>query len=392
MNFTHLDAFMDHMAREKTPGCAVCVYLDDQMVHFYAAGFADLETQTPMDCQKQVFLYSCSKVMTVTAALQLLERGVFLLDDPLSAYVPAFAHMAVRQPDGSLTDAKHPITIRHLFTMTAGFDYDFDSVGHRAARAEDPDCATATVLRHMADNPLCFEPGTHWRYSLCHDALAGLVSIIAGVPFRTYVQRNILEPLEIDCAYHLTPERTGKMATQYQFVPQESAESFDLVEAQKSGKATDGTFRNVGKVNSHIIGAEYDSGGAGVITSAAEYAKFIAALARGGLGINGARILSPATVRLLHTDQLTPAQRPDFNWEQLTGYGYGLGVRTMIDPARGGALSPIGEFGWGGAAGSSVLADTKNRLAVVFTQHVLNPREGYYQPRLRNVVYSAFEY
>lgn len=389
MNFANLDAFMDRLVREKSPGCAVCVYMDDQLVHTYAAGFADLATREPMDIYKQVFLYSCSKVMTVTVALQLLERGEFLLDDPLSAYVPAFAHMAVRQPDGSLADAKQPITIRHLFTMTAGFDYNFNSAGHHAARAEDPDMETATVLRHMADNPLSFEPGSHWQYSLCHDALAGLVSVIAGMPFRTYVQKNILDPLAIDCAYHLTPERASRMASQYRFVPDGADADFDIVEAQKYGKPTSGTYVNVGKTNNHIIGAAYDSGGAGVITCAAEYAKFVAALARGGLGLNGARILSPATVRLMHTDQLTPAQRADFNWSQLAGYGYGLGVRTMIDPARGGALSPIGEFGWGGAAGATVLADTQNRLAVVFVQHMLNPQEGYYQPRLRNVIYGG---
>ncbi|MBQ4518063.1 MAG: serine hydrolase [Clostridia bacterium] len=95
---------------------------------------------------------------------------------------------------------------------------------------------------------------------------------------------------------------------------------------------------------------EYDSGGAGIITSVSDYAKFVNALANEGVGANGQRILSSAGVSLLKQNQLNEEQRKTFSWAQLVGYGYGLGVRTMMDPARGGSLSIIGEFGWGGQA------------------------------------------
>ena len=108
--------------------------------------------------------------------------------------------------------------------------------------------------------------------------------------------------------------------------------------------------------------------------------------------MNGERILSPATVELLHTNQLSDEQMAmNFNWPQLAGYGYGLGVRTMIDKAKGGSNGNLGEFGWGGAAGATVLADTKENLAVFYAHHMLNPHEEYYQPRLRNVVYSCID-
>ena len=84
-------------------------------------------------------------------------------------------------------------------------------------------------------------------------------------------------------------------------------------------------------------------------------------------------------------------RRRDFNWFALRGYGYGLGVRVNINPAESGSVSPVGEFGWGGAAGATVLCDTQNRLAVFYAHHMLNPQEGYYQPRLRNVVYSCLD-
>ena len=93
----------------------------------------------------------------------------------------------------------------------------------------------------------------------------------------------------------------------------------------------------------------------------------------------------------MKTNHLTAQTAPSFNWDHLAGYGYGLGVRTMIDPVRGGSNSSIGEIGWGGAAGATAIVDTSRRLAVFYSHHMLNPQEGYYQPRLRNVVYSCLE-
>jgi len=117
--------------------------------------------------------------------------------------------------------------------------------------------------------------------------------------------------------------------------------------------------------------------------------KLIAALANMGTGLNGEQILSKNTVELLRTNTLTENQLKTFDWKQLIGYGYGMGVRTMMDRAKAGSLSNIGEFGWGGAAGATVLADPKIKLAAVYLKHTLNPREGYYMPRLRNALYSC---
>ena len=122
-----------------------------------------------------------------------------------------------------------------------------------------------------------------------------------------------------------------------------------------------------------------------------DYAKLTAALANNGLGLTGERILSAASLNLMKTNRLGEAQLRDFNWKQLSGYGYGLGVRTHIDKAKSGSVSNIGEFGWGGAAGATVIVDTEAKLGVFFVQHTLNPREEWYQPRLRNVVYSCID-
>lgn len=130
-------------------------------------------------------------------------------------------------------------------------------------------------------------------------------------------------------------------------------------------------------------------GGAGIITTVSDYEKLLAALANGGLGLNGERILSAYSIELLKTNRLTAELLKDYNWKAKVGCGYGLGVHTHMSPAESGLISNIGEFGWGGAAGASAIVDTKANLAVFYVQHTLNPREEYYQPRLRNVVYSC---
>ena len=393
MDFTNLKKFMDHMAAERTPGNAVEVYLGGKKVFQYVSGYADLENQVPLTGEEMYNIYSCSKITTVTAATQLLERGKLLLNDPLYEYFPEFRTMYVREADGSVHEAKNPITVDHLFTMTAGFTYDMDTDGFKQARERtNGTMDTVETVRWLAGDSLAFEPGTHWRYSICHDVLAGLVSVVSGQKFRDYVKENIFDPLEMrETGYHHTPETLERTAEQYTFVPADG-ELFDLVEAQKSGNAKDGYFKKIGRgTRRHCLGAEYDSGGAGIITTVSDYAKLMAAVAGFGRGVSGERILSPYSVELMRTNRLSNELLKDFNWKQAVGCGYGLGVRTHMDRAKSGNLCRVGEFGWGGAAGSTAFCDPDIGLAVFYAQHTLNPREGWYQPRLRNVVYSCLE-
>ena len=327
---------------------------------------------------------------TVTAATQLLERGKFLLTEPLYEYIPEYKEMYVKKEDGSIVKAQNHITIGDLFTMTAGLSYNRSSDGIRKARElTGGKMDTVTVAKCIAMDPLLFEPGTHWAYSLGHDVPAAVVSVVTGQKFRDYVKENIFDPLDMkESVYHHTEETLKRTATQYSFVS-EGNEDFDIVEAQKYGRAKEGVFKDVGKGVSHIMGEEYDSGGAGIITTVADYAKLMAALANYGMGLTGERILSQYSVDLMRTNRLNETQLKDFNWRQLKGCGYGLGVRTHIRPDQSGVISSLGEFGWGGAAGATAIIDPSIKLGVFYAQHTLNPREEYYQPRLRNVVYSC---
>ncbi len=394
MDFTYLKQFMDKLALEKSPGNAIEIFKDGKRVFKYAAGLSDVENNVSMTGEEYFNIYSCSKITTVTAAMQLIERGIIIPSDPLSDYIPEYKEMYVKDENGNVDKAKNVITVADLFRMTAGFTYDLSSGGIKKARElTGGKMDTATVARCIASDVLSFEPGTKWQYSLCHDVLAGLVSIVSGMPFREYVKKNIFEPLGMkDTVYHTTPEIEAKTAEQYTFVPNGSDENFDVVEAQMFGNATDGRLKNIGKkVNGFILGPEYDSGGAGITTTVSDYNKLLTALANFGLGLSGERILARGSVELLRTNTLSDKLLPYFSWRQLKGYGYGYGVRTLIDKAAAGSVGNIGEFGWGGAAGATALVDPKIDMAFFFVQHTCNPREEYYQPRLRNVVYNCIE-
>lgn len=390
MNFTNLKRFLDNMALRRTPGNAIEVYLNGESVFRYEAGYSDLESKTPLNGEEMYNIYSCSKITTVVAGAQLLEQGYFLLNDPLYEYIPEFKHMYIKDSAGNLKKAENPITIGDLFSMTAGFTYDLNSCSFQKARElTKGKMDTVETIKCVAEDPLSFEPGSHWQYSICHDVLAALVSVISGKKFRDYVKINIFDPLEMkESVYHQTNETLERTANQYCFVSDEKA-ALNIVDAQIRGDANNGFFRNVGKQNQHILGEEYDSGGAGIITTVSDYAKLMAALANYGTGVNDERILSKHTIDLIRTNRLTPQQQKDFNWKQLTGYGYGLGVSTHTMPEKSGLLCRLGEFGWGGAAGATAIIDPEINLGVFYVQHTLNPREEYYQPRLRNIVYSC---
>lgn len=390
MDFTNLKNFLDHLTSWRIPGNGVKVCLGGKEVFSYTSGYADAENKIPMTLDHYVNIYSCSKVATVTAALQLYEQGKFRLDDPLYAFIPEYKEMMISDEKGT-RKAEKLITLRHLFTMTSGLTYNRNTQAFPKARElTGGKMDTLTVIRCLASDPLAFEPGEKWNYSLSHDVLAAVVEVISGKRFSEYVRENIFAPLDVRAVYHNETVQ-DKMAMQYEYIDGNAASAID----QQAGKAAggDGYYKPVGPNQSHELGPEYDSGGAGITTTINDYSKFCVALANGGVGATGEKILSAGTIDLLRTNQLNAAQLKTFSWPQLRGYGYGLGVRTLIskdpkikDPE---IIGNIGEFGWGGAAGATVLVDPELKLSVFYAHHMLNPQEDYYQPRLRNVVYRC---
>lgn len=380
MNFTPLTAYLDGLYEtEGIPSSDLVVYQGGKEIYRHSAGYQDVAAGEPIRRDALYFMYSASKLITVTAAMQLLEQGKFLMTDPVANYLPEFAGMKVRvvnaRGQSSLLPAR-PMKIRHLFTMTSGMPYDTNAAELKACMAEHNGApSTADIIRAFAKRPLSFQPGEHWMYGFSHDVLLRLVEVIAGEPFSVYAQKHIFDPIGMkNTYYHLTDELRPRMATQYRF------------------DAAQNRAIDVGLVNAHVFGPKFESGGAGAISCLDDYIRFAETLTHKGLAPTGARILSARAVDLLRADCLDDKTRPDFDWEVMRGYGYGFGVRTLIDPARAGTLSSIGEFGWGGAAGAYIHCDPACEVSIVYLQHMLNNKEPIVHPRLRNLVYAGLGY
>ncbi len=335
-----LRTFLHDVTALGIPGCAMTILRDGEPVFRAAAGTRDAEGKVPMDGKELLNLYSCSKPVTCAAALQLLEQGRVRLEDPLSAYLPEFREMTVRDGDG-VRPAKGEITLFHLFTMTAGFNYD--AALFEPAKRRDPRCPTVDTVRSLAAFPLDFDPGTAWQYSLCHDVLAAVVETVSGERFSDYVRRHIFAPLGMERSTFLLPEeRLCEVAPQYAWLG--------------------GRLVFCGpRIQRYQPGPDYESGGAGLVSTAEDYLRFLEALRR-----NGGGILRPETVGLMLRDRLDGRTRSSYWYGD---YGYGLGVRV---PVPGGIPS---DFGWGGAAGAYLMVDPGRRLSTFFTMHVLMPPE-----------------
>lgn len=390
MLFANLKSCLHHIVEDyHVPGVDCIVHQDHVPVFRHVEGLSDLEKGKPMAGNELYFIFSMTKMLTCTAALQLWEQGKYDMDDPVSKYLPEYAQMRISENgfDAGIGEkvargrslghergvqavsyAKTPITVRHLFTMTAGLDYDLKADGITKAIAEGK-TSTRDIVKAFSKTVLGFEPGTRFRYSLCHDVLAGLVEVWSGQTFGEYLNENITAPLGMnDTTFHV-PTNSERLAAMYIYDDSHSVRRLPLSCA-------------------FALTEQYESGGAGLISSAEDYACFADALACGGVGKNGAKILAAETVDLMRTNQLSAVQLEDFHLIR-DGYGYGLGMRTHMCPTDSESLSPIGEFGWDGAAGAFSLVDPEHKLSLVFFQHIHN-WDRTYQKELTNALYSDY--
>lgn len=390
MDFKPMKEFMDRLTDWKIPGNSISVCLNNKEVFSYQSGYENIENKVKMTADKMFNIYSCTKVSTAVAAMQLYEKGYFLLDDPIYEFLPEFKDMYVKGKDGSVEKAKTPITFRHILTMTSGITgnsyYEETGCYDKARKLAGGNITNRALMKCLAEEPLLFQPGEKWSYAMGLDIIAAVAEVITGKKYRDYTRENIFEPLGMKDTLHHNDDVLDRVATQYNY---EDPEESDAANLQATGGSDLGKLVDAGKKDVYDLGPEYDSGSTGIVTTVADYSKFVSALANWGVGANGERILSKSSIELMRINQLTEEQRKGMVWPQLKGYGYGLGVRTMIDRAKGGSCGNLGEFGWGGAAGATVLVDPDINLSMFYTHHMLNPQETYYQPRLRNVLYTC---
>ncbi len=389
MNFHLLTSYLDQLEEEYgVRGLDCLVTKDHEAVYRHMAGSSDVSGKVPVSAGDYYRLYSCTKLMTMISMMQLVEQGKASLYDPVGQYLPEWGTMRVVNADWQSKggDAFNPglaepshfarrqVRILDCMSMSAGLTYDIRSEAIQALLKEKPDATTREVVAAIAEMPLVYEPGTRYRYSLGHDVIAAVIEVISGERYSDYMQNHVFGPLGVTTlTCHLTEEQEKHLAAMYRFNPETR-----WIEPVPEGRRVD-----------FSITPNYESGGADLCGTTEGYSAVIEALACGGAGRNGARILKEETVRLFTNGVLTGEQLLDFRKTRFLGYSYGLGVRVKVAPDPGWA--PVGEFGWDGAAGAFAAVDPVNRVSIFYAQHVLGFDEVYstVHPRIRDLVYKG---
>ena len=366
---------------EKGPaGCACSVIHRGETVFEEYVGLADRKTKREITEDTIYRIYSMTKVVTCTAALMLYERGLFLLNDPLEDYLPEFKDPQVYRVNEEgktyISPSSRSIRVRDLFTMTSGLTYGGDSNEterqvKKVMETFREEMDVRAFSKALASIPLAFDPGTKWHYGLSHDVLGAFIEVVSGKSFGEFLSDEIFKPLAMnDTFFKIPEEKKHRLCSLYN-----RNEDGSLIE-------------NIEMDNQFQVGTAYEGGGGGLLSTLHDYSRFAHMLANGG-ELEGVRILGRKTIELMSTNHLQPEQLSTFNWDYIKGYGYGLGVRVMMDSAEGGINSSIGEFGWSGLAGIWVLIDPVEKLSAVYMQQMLSNFEAYHQPRLRSVIYGA---
>ena len=365
MNFALLEDYLERLPAEwGIPQCALVVRQGRDTV------FEKLVQARKDDVY---WLYSATKLFTAAMFCRLLEQGKLRLEDRVSDYLPEYAHLDIPDQDGRRREAEKPMLLEHLITMCGGLTYDI----FYPTIVEARDRSTRGIVREIAKMPLVDEPEDTYLYSLCHDVLAAVMETVTGLPYRELLRREIIEPLGMtSTCFHPGSALKARFAPQYEW------------QGRKKGAVP------CGGDNKFEFSPDYDSGGAGLCSTLEDYILLPEALANGGLGRDGYPLLKPETIEAMRKDRIHGSRREGFDlrWGRLRAYGYGLGVRTRINHEDGG-LSPIGEFGWDGAAGAYCIIDPENQLSAFYVQHVLNmgPVFEEIHPHLRDLIYQGLQ-
>ena len=377
-----LDTVLNSYVEENLiAGQVLLVLRKGRIAHSLANGMRDIEATDPMKEDTIFRIASQTKALVSTGIMILHERGQLDISHPLSRYIPEWENVQVAVPNenGSynLEPVERPITLRHLLTHTAGMSY---GTGPASREWEEADFQgwyfankTETIgesIARMASLPLDAHPGTAWIYGYNTDILGAVIEKASGMDLNNFLQQEIFEPLEMsDSHFYLPEHKRDRLAVVYQPKPGGGIQAIP---------ATDG-MRSQGL---YIDGPRISySGGAGLLSTANDYARFLQMTLNGG-ELDGKRILSRKTIELMTTNHLG-----DLPFR--SGQGFGLGFSIVTDLGERGTLGSVGEYGWGGAYHSTYWVDPLEELVVVYLTQII-PATGLDDyAKLRSGVYQA---
>jgi CubicO group peptidase (beta-lactamase class C family) len=341
-----------HIDAGDIAGAVMLVARKGQIAYLEAQGVMDLESKKPMTRDSMFRMASMTKPVIGTSIMMMLEEGKLQLGDPVSKYIPEFKDMKVavlieaghgpgNPPKFYTMPAERPITIKDLLTHTSGLSSGPMGQSEVAKIRRQPAETLADYIPRLATTPLEFQPGTHWMYSPSDgfDVLARIVEVTSGMPLNRFLKQRIFDPLDMpDTSHYPSDAQMSRLVTAYQ-------------------KTATGLVKNENSLS--MSSKVYFAGGGGLVSTIDDYSHFAQMLANGG-ELNGRRLLSPLTVKLMSSVHI-PYTLPG----RTLGEGFGLSVRVMQDAIVGNHRVSDGSFGWSGAYGTHFWVDPKEDIVAV---------------------------
>jgi CubicO group peptidase (beta-lactamase class C family) len=361
--------------RGRVPGAVALIARRGRLGYFESFGHRDAASGAPMATDTIFRIYSMTKPVTSVAAMMLWEEGRFLLNDPIAKYLPEFSEPQVAVVrDGVLEriSAERSITIQDLLRHTSGLTYEFRGPGpvqkmYMSAKVYSRAQSNAAHAAALGKLPLLHQPGTHWEYSRSTDVIGRLIEVLSDSSLGVFFERRILAPLGmVDTAFHVPPDRHSRLAEAFAKDP-DSGGGVQLLEVRDP--------------------PTFESGGAGLVSTAGDYARFLQMLLDRG-SFEGTRFLSRKTIELMTADHLGPITgAPDL---LLPGHGFGLGFAVRLHAGIAHVPGSVGQYFWGGLAGTTFWVDPAEQLLAVLLIQAPGRRD-YYRTLFRDLVYSAVD-
>jgi CubicO group peptidase (beta-lactamase class C family) len=370
----HLSAvFRQEIEQEKLPGAVIMIARHGKLAYTRGLGKLDPQRAGAMPLNALFRIYSMTKPIVSVAILMLVEQGRILLSQPIAKWLPELADVSVAQGSSGAFEPvplNRPITIHDLLRHTAGLTYEFlgNSAVHRqymAAKLFGRTRTNAEFTQALASLPLLCQPGSQWTYSHATDVLGRLIEVISGVSLSTFLQAHIFKPLGmIDTSFHVPEAQHYRIAEPFERDPDSGSRVF-VFDVRKP--------------------MPQDMAGAGLVSTAADYARFMQMLLSGGV-LGETRLIGPKTVQLMTADHL--GSLPIADDLLAAGHGFGLGVAVRLAAGVASGAGSAGMYYWGGLAGTSFFIDPQEGLQAQLMIQQPGRREHYRQ-LFRELVYAA---
>lgn len=367
-----------YIEQGKMAGMVTLVARHGKIAHLESHGYADIASQKPMTPDTIFRIFSMTKPITGAAVMACLEENWFNVVDPVSKYIPAFANVKVWD-DGELVEPENPITVQDLYRHTSGLTYGGLHGSHPVdemyteANLGDSGKTAAEFADAIAAMPLRYQPGTKWHYSMGMDVLGRLIEIWSGQSFGEFLHERIFEPLGmVDTSFRLDPSKADRLATLYAVNDDPPLQVVDSI------------------VGDYGADTKFEGGGGGLLSTPLDYYRFAQCLLNGGI-LDGKRILGRKSVQFMRSNALTPEQMPVAfeGLEPFAGFGYGVCVKVMQDPAAGGWQGSKGDFGWGGYAETYHVIDPVEDLVAINMVQCVPSMHYPIRKEFRMAVYQA---